>query len=466
MNVVTLGIKNALRSPTRSGAIVLMLAISIALILVMLSARTSVTAKIEEVKAATASTISVSPAGIQGGQGGGDLLTVDQITKIKNTDHVTNVVSTLTDQLGTDDTNLTPSTTLGQFGQRMQRFESGGSNSESSDQMMPAPRTDSEGQTRTPPQPRTTVTGTTDPNSLATDGGELTLTSGEIIDGNSSENIALIGSNLAEKNSLKVGSTFTAYGQTVTVKGIYKTGNDFADNGIVMPLATVQTLTEQTGSVLSASVTVDSSENVESTVQTLTSTLGDKADVTSAADRAANSLAPLESINSLTLVGVIGAATAGAVIILLSMIMIVRERRREIGVIKAIGGTNFKVITQFIVEAVTLTFMGAVVGIALGVATSGPLTQALVSSSESSASTTRMERGGGPSGGGMRMMGGPGMGGAVAGVKTNVRNITGTLSPAVFVGAIGLTFLIALVGSAVPAWLIARVRPAEVLRTE
>lgn len=460
MNVVTRGVKNALRSPTRSGAIVLMLAISIALILVMLAARTSVSTNIEEVKASTASTITVSPAGIQGGMGGGDPLTADQVSAISNTEHVSEVVSTLTDQLGTSDTNLTPSTELGQFGERMQRFE-GGSVPQGIPEGMGEEGASTE--TRTPPQARTSVTGTSDPNSVATDGGELNLTSGETIDGTSEELIALVGSNLAEKNSLKVGSTFTAYGQTITVKGIFETGNDFADNGVIMPIKTVQNLTDQAGSVLSATITVDSSENVASTVTALKSTLGDKADVTSAAEQAESSLESLESIGNLTLVGVIGAAIAGGVIILLSMIMIVRERRREIGVIKAIGGTNFKVITQFMVEAVTLTFIGALVGIGLGVATSGPLTKALVSSSESTTTSEQAGFPGGMRGGGMAR---PGAGGPIASAQASVNDITGTLSPGVFAGAIGITFLIAIIGSAVPAWLISRVRPAEVLRTE
>lgn len=460
MNVLTRGTKNALRSPIRSGAIVLMLAISIALILVMLAARTSVTAKIHEVKAATASLITVTPAGIQGGQGGGDPLTSEQVASISNTEHVTKVVSTLTDQLGTDDTNLTPSATLGRFGERMQRFENSSGSSTDAIPMPPTSDNDSTAQTRTPPQPRTTVTGTTDPNSLATDGGALTLTSGSTIDGNSNELVALVGSNLAEKNSLKIGDTFTAYGKTVTISGVYQTGNDFADNGIIMPLTTVQTLTEQSGSVLTATVTVDSSENVASTVTALKSTLGDSADVSSASDRTAASLTSLESINSLTLVGVIGAAIAGGVIILLAMIMIVRERRREIGVIKAIGGTNAKVITQFMIEAITLTFIGATIGIVLGVLTSGPLTKALVTTSETSTPSSQAA-----GRGGMRMMGG-GPVGVLRQAQTNLNDITGTLSPAVFASAIGITFLIAIFGSAVPAWLIARVRPAEVLRTE
>ena len=46
----------------------------------------------------------------------------------------------------------------------------------------------------------------------------------------------------------------------------------------------------------------------------------------------------LGSISSLATTGVIGATVASAVIVLLTMTIIIRERKREIGVIKAIGG--------------------------------------------------------------------------------------------------------------------------------
>jgi putative ABC transport system permease protein len=144
------------------------------------------------------------------------------------------------------------------------------------------------------------------------------------------------------------------------------------------------------------------------------------------------------------------------------MIMIVRERRREIGVIKAIGGTNAKVITQFITEALTLTVIGAIVGLGIGVAVSGPMTQSLVSSSQNTTTQT------GPIG--VRSSGGGGFAGgfhsASAQLQTNVQAVTSTLTPQTFAASIGIILLIAIVGSAVPAWAIARVRPAEVLRTE
>jgi ABC-type antimicrobial peptide transport system permease subunit len=51
-------------------------------------------------------------------------------------------------------------------------------------------------------------------------------------------------------------------------------------------------------------------------------------------------------------------------------------------------------------------------------------------------------------------------------LSTNVNDVTSTLTPEIMAESIGIILLIAIIGSAVPAWAIAQVRPAEVLRTE
>lgn len=456
MNVFTRGVRGAIRSPLRAGAIIAMLAISIGLIIAMLAAKAGVESKITEVKSQSATKIAVQAAGIMGFIGGGDPLTAEQVDQISKTAHVASVTSTLTDQLGTDDTNLTASLELGSFGQRMQRFEN--SDNSSSLPIPPSDDGDTTTTTRQAPTPRTTVTGTTSPDSIATNGGSLDITSGSSIDGNSEQYVALVGSALASKNNLAAGSTFSAYGQTFTVKGIFSTGNTFQDSGLIVPLKTLQNLTEQAGAVTSVSVTADSSDTVTTVVSSLKSSLGDKVDITSEQERAETSVASLASISNLATTGVIGASIASSVIVLLMMTMIVRERRREIGVIKAIGGTNGKIVTQFVTEALTLTIIGGIIGIALGIAASGSITQGLVENQSST--TASQSRGpGGPGGGMMR-------GGFIGGAAQGVSNITSTVNPTVILSGVGITLLIAIIGSAVPAWFIAKIRPAEVLRTE
>lgn len=439
MNVISRGFRNTLRSPLRSSAIILMLAISIGLVLAMLAARASVDSKITELKATTATNITINPAGVQGGVGGGNSLTATELSTVTSTAHVTSVSATLNDQLGAEDTNLVSPLELGSFGRRQQRFEQNGMTM------------------RTAPAPRTNVTGTDTPSLVVK---ENTITGGTLIDGKSDQTIALVGKSLAEKNKLSVGSTFTAYGKTITVKGIYDSGNTFQNSGIIMPLATVQNLTNQTGAVSNIVAAVDSNDNVSTTISNLKTSLGNKADITSQEEQIANSVQPLESIASLALAGVIGAAIAGAVIILLAMIMIVRERRREIGVIKAIGGTTAKVVGQFMSEALTLTVISAIIGLGLGILVSGPMTQSLVNNQVSANVQTAPERGAGTT---RRMFSPAALGNQI---NTNIRQITSTLAPQTFAISIGIVLLIAVVGSAIPAWFISRIRPAEVLRTE
>jgi putative ABC transport system permease protein len=450
MNVVSRGVKNTLRSPIRSGVIVLMLAISIGLVLAMLVARGSVESKIKSVESTSGTIITISPAGVSGFAGGGNPLTTAQVAEISTTPHVSSISSSLIDQLGTTDTNLTSSLQLGKFGARQQRLNDNSTAGTPTGSAVSST-------VRPTPTPRIAVTGTTDPSSVSTSSGALIISSGVSIDGSSSSDVALVGTTLATKNNLKIGSTFSAYSTTITVKGIFTTGNAFQDSGIIMPIKTVQTLTSQTDAISSVKATVDSSNNVSSTVAALKTKLGTVADITSEAEQAAASVSSLESISNLALAGVISATIAGAIIILLTMIMIVRERRREIGVIKAIGGTNSKVIIQFMTEALTLTAIGALVGLVVGVVTSGPMTTSLVQNSQSASSSTTA---------GVQAGFSRAFEGGFNQISTNLTNVTAAVTPQTFLIASGLILLIAIVGSALPAWFISRIRPAEVLRTE
>ncbi len=280
---------------------------------------------------------------------------------------------------------------------------------------------------------------------------------------------------MAAKNNLKVGSTFTAYGKTLTVSGIFTVGSsDEAGAGtVIVSLPTEQSLSGQTGDITSAVVTVDSLDNLDSVTSAIKNDLGSAADVTSAQTEANNTVAPLNSVKTISLYSLIGAVIAGGLITLLTMVMIVRERRREIGVIKAIGASNVKVMTQFAAEAVTLTLMGAVVGIIIGVAAGNPITKLLITNSSSSTTSTAAA---GAGGGGFRAGGGGGFGGGtgrftaggrgIGGVRSDITNIHAVIGWDIIIYGIVAAIVIAVIGSAFVSLLIARIRPAEVMRTE
>ena len=96
------------------------------------------------------------------------------------------------------------------------------------------------------------VTGTTDAAVSISNLGQAEISDGETIDGTSSDYVALVGDQLAEKNDLSVGSTFTLYDKTFTVKGIISsTSSSDSSSGegmgrnlsvgsaIIVPLATL-----------------------------------------------------------------------------------------------------------------------------------------------------------------------------------------------------------------------------------
>lgn len=458
MNTVSRGIRNAFRNVIRTSSIVIILGLSIGLIVAMLAARQAVDNKIAEVKSSAGNTVTITPAGVRGFEGGGTALTTDQATSVAKVAHVASVTSSLSDRLTKDSTtNLTSGIELGTLGQRRadeNSTSSGSSNSTSTVPMMPDGSSSSTIQ-RANPMVSITITGVDNTSSVSTFGGSsLSWTSGHVFDASADTNTAVVGKALAEKNSLSVGSTFTAYSTTLTVVGIYDTGNTFSNNGIFVSLATLQRISDQSDSITSMSATIDSTDNLATATTAITSLLGDKADVVNTLETAEAAVKPLTSVQQISLYSLIGAIIAGAVIILLTMIMIVRERRKEIGVMKAIGASNIGVMKQFIVESLTLTILGMVVGLGIGVAASVPLTDMLVSTSSSS--TTNQQAGPGQ-GGFQRTF----MRGAQA-----VTNVQASVGVSTLLSAAGATLLIAVLGSAVPSFMISKIKPAEAMRSE
>lgn len=480
MNVISRGVRNAFRNGIRTVSVVIILGLSIGLCLTMLIAHQAVVNKIKSVESSIGNTVSISPAGFSNFSQVNNSLTSSQLSKVATLPHVTGVTEELTARL----------TTIGSaapnfgFGGQQQSQNTNNQTSLSSPVKLNLNSNGSGaaggfhifvngGTLPSGFSLPVTILGTNNPSNIS--GTNLTLSSGKFIDGSTDSDNAMVSTSMASKNNLKVGSTFTAYGTTLTVAGIFSSSTQAANGDIVVALPTEQRLSGQTGDVTSAVATVDSIDNLSSATTAIKNSLGSNADVTSSVQQANAAVQPLNSVKSVSLYSLIGAVVAGSVIILLIMIMLVRERKREIGVIKAIGGSNLRIISQFMVEALTFTLLGLVIGLFIGVVGGNPVTNALVSSTSANTSTaqsaTRFPGGGG---GGF---GGGGFGGGGGGffrrdLGTNSTTVRGFRDLHAEVGisilfyGIGAAILIALIGSALAAGLIAKVRPSEVMRTE
>ncbi len=479
MNVITRGIRNTFRNSIRTVSVIIILGLAIGLSLTMLLARQAVSTKIASVKSSIGNTVSISPAGFNNFSQANNALTTSQLEKVQSLPHVTNLVETLTDRL----------LTIGSA-QATSGFGAQSSASKNNQTSLVSPVTikfnrnfgggglfiSGGGQLPTNFSPPVTIIGTNDPQQLnAQTGTNATLSSGQFISGSQDTNSAMISTAMASKNNLKVGSTFTAYGSTLTVTGIFNgSSNQSSSDAVIVSLPTEQRLSGQSGDVTSAVATIDSLDNLNSTTTAIQNTLGTSADVISSQAQATAAVQPLNSVKSVALFSLIGAVVAGAIIILLIMIMIVRERRREIGVLKAIGSSNLRIMLQFISEAVTFTILGAVIGLIIGIAAGNPVTNLLVTNSSSQSTSSvagaRANRsfdfGGNSSVTTFRRPSGGFLARNAGGLRNTLSNISTNVGWSILFYGLGVAILIAIAGSAMATILIARIRPAEVIRSE
>ncbi len=277
----------------------------------------------------------------------------------------------------------------------------------------------------------------------------LRIVRGRAMSGTTSVDVAMVSTGMARKNGLKVGSTFTAYGKTLTVAAIFRTDNQSADNTVVTSLPLLQRLTGDTGQVLTAVVTVASLSELPATTSAIERLLGPRASVVSNLTDASKAIGDLDSVKGIALYSLAGAVGAATVILLLVMVLIVRERKREIGILKAIGASNGAIMAQFTSEALTFTLLGLVVGLVAGIIAASPVTSTLVSNSGASSAA-----------------GGAGLFRAPSPFLSHLTGINAQVGWGVILGALIAAVVVAVLASAATTWMIGRIRPAEVLRSE
>ena len=239
--------------------------------------------------------------------------------------------------------------------------------------------------------------------------GTSEIKKGVGITSDTADNSAVISSDLADENNLSVGDTFTVSttvddtetSYTLTVVGIYDNSSTATtaqmmsnasnpQNNIYTNLTTANTMKGETDTLDSAVYTLSNPKNMDAFVKEIKSDIDtDSYSVTSSDEIYEQMLSPLNNISSIAQNIVILVAVAGAVILTLIVILSIRERRYEIGVLMSLGENRLKIIGQFFTELLMVTVVSLVIASFAGNFVGNALGNQLLSSSTSTEQTTQ-----------------------------------------------------------------------------
>ncbi len=147
--------------------------------------------------------------------------------------------------------------------------------------------------------------------------------------------------------------------------GMYASGYVFGDQQLFIPIDTFRSIYGIGAGVSWLFVRVDSVANVPAVTARLKATVGNVADVLAPESAALFTSTTSRSVIQLTRTGGLLAITLMVIVVFFVLLMLVRERAREIGTLKAIGASNAEVAKQFLAEAIGLTLLGGLVGLLL-----------------------------------------------------------------------------------------------------
>lgn len=205
-------------------------------------------------------------------------------------------------------------------------------------------------------------------NAMGMDANKLSLADAVVTNGSvySGGNEVIIGTTASKTMNKTVGETISISNQTFKIVGIYETGNFMEDGGVIMSLSTLQGITNSTGTVSSILVKANNTQNANALSNQIVAAYPDLSTTKSMAsmDRMNNGL---QTISTGAWAVSVLAVLISAVIVLVIMVKSVVERTREIGVLKAVGWTNKRVMTMIFAESLIISLMATVVGLVVGV---------------------------------------------------------------------------------------------------
>lgn len=197
------------------------------------------------------------------------------------------------------------------------------------------------------------------------------------------DRVAVIGSTVASSlfpGQSPVGSTVQINGVNFQVIGVTASkgsnGSEDLDDVVMAPYKSVQDTLSGYGPISQIIVQAGSREQLAGAEAQVESILNERLDVTDPSDpgysviNQGSIIEASDASNSVftTLLGAVAAISllVGGIGVMNIMLVSVTERTREIGIRKAIGARRSDILSQFVTEAVLISAIGGLVGVAVG----------------------------------------------------------------------------------------------------
>ena len=196
--------------------------------------------------------------------------------------------------------------------------------------------------------------------------------------------VAVLGATVADNLGLdatSIGSEVSIDGIPFVVVGILQpkggAGFDDPDNQVVVPIAAVQKYFVGGDAVGTIGVSATSEATIQATKDAITELLRTRHGLSATADddfsifdqsQLLEAATSISGTLTLLLAGIASISlVVGGIGIMNIMLVSVRERTREIGIRKALGARGRDILSQFLIEALTLSLLGGLIGVAVGV---------------------------------------------------------------------------------------------------
>jgi putative ABC transport system permease protein len=277
--------------------------------------------------------------------------------------------------------------------------------------------------------------------------------------------VVLLSLNNTEYFGVGLGDEVYILEDYFEVVGVYETSDSLGLNKLYMNISDAQEITSLEGKISKLDVYAEDESNVDEIVNEIV-TIYPEFYLTTYEERLSqletmketyqgtleNAEASIAQTQATAFQEIVIAIVATSLIVLFTMLYTVRERTKEIGVLKAIGFSNWSVMSQFMVEGILMSLMAGVVGVVIGIV-GAPILSSLLLPHVSLFPTQ-----------GQRQFGTPGQ--AINPGIFQSESAAVALDPQTLLLAFGAAVLLGALGSLYPAWRASRTSPMEALRYE